>query len=154
MDSRNSGMGANPHPLSPGNSPHTLVSLKTRPVRRPPTLADRAIPIYASHPRKQGQETRSLKDQAQGNIPGRSAEPHLMIRHRRRWMLCGSLFPLCCDTVVLALARSHRDLLSGFAGRIGKRGCAGRNSGNGLPAPKHLPFLLPRHPVICTKGCR
>jgi hypothetical protein len=32
-------MGANPHPLLPDSSLHSLVSLKTHPVRRLPTLA-------------------------------------------------------------------------------------------------------------------
>jgi hypothetical protein len=36
---RNSGMGANPHPLLPDSSLHSLVSLKTYPVSRLPTLA-------------------------------------------------------------------------------------------------------------------
>jgi hypothetical protein len=36
-------MGANPHPLLPDSSLHSLVSLKTHPVRRLPTLAAKRL---------------------------------------------------------------------------------------------------------------
>jgi hypothetical protein len=40
------GIGANPYPLSPENSPHTQSVLNQSPVRLTPSLAAKAVPVY------------------------------------------------------------------------------------------------------------